>query len=81
MVSRNEWTAQPPERDQIPLKLPVDRLVIAHTNTTSCNTRVSKPIGPNENAHKLNVNAFLPLFFLSIELLGKLFVNCSNDSS
>lgn len=44
MISRNEWTAQPPELEPIPLNLPVDRMIIAHTNTTSCDTKVSLSI-------------------------------------
>lgn len=35
MVSRKQWTAQPPE-NPIPLNLPAERLIIAHTNTSSC---------------------------------------------
>lgn len=40
IISRNDWTAQPPEENPIPLNLPVERVIIAHTNTTSCTTQV-----------------------------------------
>lgn len=40
IIPRNDWTAQPPEENPIPLKLPVDRVIIAHTATTSCTTQV-----------------------------------------
>lgn len=32
-VSRNDWIAQPPEENPIPLDLPSTRVIIAHTGT------------------------------------------------
>ena len=40
MISRDEWLAQPPEKDVVVQSLPVDRIVITHTATESCETQV-----------------------------------------
>lgn len=77
MIGRNEWTAQPPDKDQIPLNLPVDRLIIAHTNTTSCDTQVRisilfNPVMPNK---------LIYFRFCFVQIAGTLFVNRSKHSS
>ncbi|XP_065081162.1 peptidoglycan-recognition protein LF-like isoform X3 [Ochlerotatus camptorhynchus] len=39
LVTRNEWLAQPPKEKLTPLKLPVNRVIIAHTATEGCTTQ------------------------------------------
>lgn len=41
IVTRNEWLAQPPKEVLTPLKLPVNRVIIAHTATEGCTTQTS----------------------------------------
>lgn len=40
IVTRNEWLAQPPKEDLELLKLPVHKVIIAHTATEGCATQV-----------------------------------------
>lgn len=40
VVSRSDWIAQPPEHELEPLKLPVARVIIAHTATENCSAQV-----------------------------------------
>nr|XP_029722032.1 peptidoglycan-recognition protein LC-like isoform X4 [Aedes albopictus]XP_029722065.1 peptidoglycan-recognition protein LC-like isoform X4 [Aedes albopictus] len=39
IVTRNEWLAQPPKENLTRLKLPVNRVIIAHTATENCQTQ------------------------------------------
>ncbi|XP_053687821.1 peptidoglycan-recognition protein LE-like isoform X4 [Sabethes cyaneus] len=39
IVTRNEWLAQPPKEDLELLKLPVHKVIIAHTATEGCSTQ------------------------------------------
>ncbi|XP_019562445.3 peptidoglycan-recognition protein LE isoform X6 [Aedes albopictus] len=41
IVTRNEWLAQPPKENLTRLKLPVNRVIIAHTATENCQTQSS----------------------------------------
>lgn len=41
IVTRNEWLAQPPKENLTKLKLPVNRVIIAHTATENCHTQSS----------------------------------------
>lgn len=41
IVTRNEWLAQPAKEVLTPLKLPVNRVIIAHTATEGCTTQTS----------------------------------------
>ncbi|XP_065081163.1 peptidoglycan-recognition protein LF-like isoform X4 [Ochlerotatus camptorhynchus] len=41
LVTRNEWLAQPPKEKLTPLKLPVNRVIIAHTATEGCTTQTA----------------------------------------
>ncbi|XP_058456824.1 uncharacterized protein LOC131434187 [Malaya genurostris] len=41
IVTRNEWLAQPPKEDLDPLKLPVHKVIIAHTATEGCTTQTA----------------------------------------
>lgn len=40
IVTRNEWLAQPPREKLDDLKLPVHKVIIAHTATEECSTQV-----------------------------------------
>lgn len=40
IVSRSEWVAQPPENALAPMKLPAKYVIIAHTATENCTTKV-----------------------------------------
>ncbi|XP_053687822.1 peptidoglycan-recognition protein LC-like isoform X5 [Sabethes cyaneus] len=41
IVTRNEWLAQPPKEDLELLKLPVHKVIIAHTATEGCSTQTA----------------------------------------
>lgn len=41
LISRDEWLAQPPAADLARLKLPVNRIIIMHTATESCETQAA----------------------------------------
>lgn len=40
IVSRSEWIAQPPEHVLAPLTLPAKHVIIAHTASEHCTTKV-----------------------------------------
>lgn len=40
MISRDEWLAQPANNELAELILPVNRIIITHTATESCETQV-----------------------------------------
>ncbi|XP_005183249.1 peptidoglycan-recognition protein LC isoform X2 [Musca domestica] len=41
IVVRDQWLAQPPIKDMIPLKLPVERIIVIHTRTADCETQAA----------------------------------------
>lgn len=49
MVARDEWLAQPPNKELTDLNLPANRVIIAHSATENCTSQVISSISHNSN--------------------------------